>query len=231
MNLFYFAPHLDKRFPDGAGFRASEIWNTLFSAFKESVCFSRSSISVFKEKALHHYAHLPTSSSKAFAACVSILFFKHYIQTKHIGLLTKTFVWFFLKTSKCNFYYIHFLWSYPFLALYCRQRILIIDTHNYDPDWWDNLEASSKWPWEKYLCRLSKKRILEILQDLPKNTILVHVSQQDSVKYRLHRPDLTHLVLPNGCKLQPRSFRPDYSFPKKQQHRKSNNTEKATTQE
>ena len=51
-------------------------------------------------------------------------------------------------------FYLHFLWSYPFLRSFVKNRILIIDTHNYDPDWWDNLESTSKWPWEKYLCRI-----------------------------------------------------------------------------
>jgi hypothetical protein len=215
VKLFIFAPHLNPRLPDGAGFRAVSIWNILRFLFRQSCLFSRIEYSYFERDVLLFRANLPHFSSKTSAALFSLFCFRHYIQTKHIGFFTKKFLRILLKKSQYRVFYIHFLWSYPSIARYTNNKVLVIDTHNYDPDWWDNLQAAVNWPWEKHLCRISKRRIFEILKQLPKNTILVHVSKEDSDKYRLHRPDLTHLILPNGCNLQPRTSRPNYTHPKK----------------
>jgi hypothetical protein len=140
---------------------------------------------------------------------------RHYIAEKHINLFINKILYAFINRASFDVLYLNFLWSYPSISKLVKNHVLVIDTHNFDPEWWNNLESYSKWPWEKLLCRVAKQRILNILGDLPKNTLLIHVSQEDADKYRLHRPDLTHLILPNGCNLQPRFSRPDYASSKK----------------
>lgn len=200
---------------DGASFRSKTILSFLKNETNLLYALNRSAFEVFSHQKMVFFFRWFRFQCKTFSALKAFLLSRHYIQTKHVGFLFCFLCSFILLFLSPSIVYIHFLWSYPYVRLFGSGKSLVIDTHNYDPDWWDNLEASSKWPWEKYLCRLSKKRIFEILRDLPKNTILVHVSKEDSDKYRLHRPDLTHLILPNGCNLQPRTTRPDYAFSKK----------------
>lgn len=215
MNLFYYAPHWNSLFPDGAGHRADFTYKALtkIKNFNSSILQTKNFIAFFENGNPRNFCKLPCFQTKIFFALVSLVFHFHYVETKHINFLNNigTYLFFFFKP--CNFFYIHFLWSFPSVQRIAHRSLLVIDTHNYDPDWWDNLEANSKWPWERRLCRISKQRILKILVDLPKNTLLVHVSQEDADKYRRHRPDLTHLVLPNGCTIRPRSLAPAYSAP------------------
>jgi hypothetical protein len=214
-SLFFLAHHWNLSLPDGAGYRAQSILRCLNRVFPKITVIQKGLffVSIYG-KVVCKFSFL-SSNSKILTGILSLFLGTHYIQTKHIGWLTKIIIMFTCKRLNSDIFYVHFLWSYPSISSYTKRKILLIDTHNYDPDWWDNMEASSKWLWEKHLCRISKKRIFEIFKQLPKNTILVHVSKEDSEKYRLHRPDLTHLILPNGCNLQSRTSRPDYTYPKK----------------
>ena len=214
-SLFFLAHHWNLSLPDGAGYRAQSILRCLNRVFPKITVIQKGLFFVsFYGKVVCKFSFL-SRNSKVLTGISSFFLGTHYIQTKHIGWLTKIIIMFTCKRLKSDFFYVHFLWSYPTISSYTKRKVLLIDTHNFDPDWWDNMEASSKWLWEKHLCRISKRRIFEILKQLPKNTILVHVSKGDSEKYRLHRPDLTHLILPNGCNLQSRTSRPDYTYPKK----------------
>ena len=213
MNLLYLAPHFDSRAPDGAGSRSICILICLKDLFDNLFLITRRSAEHVTGGKVTFFFPFLYRHSKGVAAFKALLLRNHYVQTKHFTLFSVISLYFFILFFGTRIFYLHFLWSYPFLRSFVKNRILIIDTHNYDPDWWDNLESTSKWPWEKYLCRISKQRILEILADLPKNTLLVHVSQEDADKYRTHRPDLTHLVLPNGCTMRPRTSAPFYSAP------------------
>ena len=213
MNLLYFAPHLTLSLMDGAGYRAISIYNLLniFYCPSNRVFFTRKKVFFNKRNRLLLSFFIPIFQSKTLSAIFAFCFSQHYIQTKHINLFTWFFLFFANKFFRFNYLYIHFLWSFPVIKRFSCNSVLIIDTHNYDLDWWSNLENTSKWLWEKRLCRISKQRILEVLADLPKNTLLVHVSKEDAEKYRTHRPDLTHLVLPNGCTMRPRTSSPAYS--------------------
>jgi len=212
VNVFYYSSHFDRHFCDGAGFRACSIFSLLNQKLNVSH-IQRSSILCNNSACWPFFLKWYKPSFKTLYALIALITNQHYICAKHISFFTKFLIFLLNSFFVFDVYYIHFLWSFRSIKKHIKGKILVIDTHNYDPDWWDNLEASSKWPWEKLLCRISKQRILEILADLPKNTLLVHVSQEDADKYRTHRPDLTHLVLPNGCTMRPRSSAPAYPAP------------------
>jgi len=212
MKILLLAPHLDIRLMDGAGFRSLSILN-LLAKDNSILSIQRSSINLISASRNVSLFKWKRFYLKRFSAILALTFRSHYIQSKHIGLLYRLCLFLGNVSFSPDIVYIHFLWTFPFVRFFCSKRVVVVDTHNYDPDWWENLESTSRWSWEKRLCRISKQRILEILADLPKNTLLVHVSQEDADKYRTHRPDLTHLVLPNGCTMRPRASAPFYSAP------------------
>jgi len=207
-SIFIVAPHVDRHFIDGAGYRSVSVARLLeansITSFLLERCFFKSSSGSFSQNVLQ----LPRIHNKPFFGFLSLLLNRHYIQTKHVGIFHRLSCLLVFLFFRPTLIYVNFLWAYPLIRFRLSNKIIVIDTHNYDPDWWDNLESNSKWSWEKRLCRISKQRILEILSDLPKSTLLVRVSQEASDKYRKHRPDLTHLVLPNGCTMRPRASAP-----------------------
>jgi len=212
-SILIFAPHLDFRFMDGASFRSASIAKYFTSLDHTSFFLQRSCLSIPTLSFSIPVFKWFRMRNKLFYGILALILNRHYIQTKHIGLFCLFTCLLIRILFKPYFIYVNFLWAYPAIRFFNSGKVIVIDTHNYDPDWWENLDRTSRWPWEKRLCRISKQRILEILADLPKNTLLVHVSQEDADKYRTHRPDLTHLVLPNGCTMRPRASAPFYSAP------------------
>lgn len=109
---------------------------------------------------------------------------------------------------------IHFLYSVPLLKLWPgRSNRLVIETHNYDPDIYGKLREASGNPLLRYLCSQAARFSLQQLASLPKETMLVHVSDYDAAAYQKHRPDLQHVVVENGCRIAPRATAPDYAAP------------------
>ena len=212
-SILIFAPHLDFRFMDGASFRSASIAKYFTSLDHTSFFLQRSCLSISTLSFSIPVFKWFRMRNKLFYGILALILNRHYIQTKHIGLFCLFTCLLIRILFRPYFIYVNFLWAYPAIRFFNSGKVIVIDTHNYDPDWWENLDRTSRWPWEKRLCRISKQRILEILSDLPKNTLLVHVSQEDADKYRTHRPDLTHLVLPNGCTMRPRSSAPAYAAP------------------
>jgi hypothetical protein len=156
-----------------------------------------------------------TDRSKSRSALQALLQQQHYLAVKHTPRSWVRATMNALQKEPPDLLYIHFLWAASHFLKIAQGKRLIVDTHNYDPEWWENLESTSRYPWEKALCRISKKSALETLAALPEGTLMVHVSQADADRYRPLRPDLMHLVVPNGCKMRPRHHQPDYSVPVK----------------
>lgn len=106
---------------------------------------------------------------------------------------------------------IHFLYSTPLLRLFGgRQLRLVVDTHNYDPLVFAGFRDAARNPLTRLLCSRAIKTSRRALAGLPRGTVMVHVSQSDADAYKRDRPDLTHLVVENGCKVQPRLVTPNY---------------------
>jgi len=113
---------------------------------------------------------------------------------------------------------IHFLYSVPLINAWRGHQLrLLVETHNYDPEMFAALGNATHNPLRRLLCRRAIRTSLSVLRALPKGATLVHVSQSDLIAYRLLRPDLNHVVVENGCRLDPRATAPDYTAPGKKQ--------------
>jgi glycosyltransferase involved in cell wall biosynthesis len=114
--------------------------------------------------------------------------------------------------------FINFLYSVPLLSAFRGRRgRLVVDTHNYDPELFAGFASASRNPITYLLCRRAIDNSRQTLAALPIGTTLVHVSESDAAAYRRDRPDLTHVVVENGCRLVPRTSVPDYDRPGKKQ--------------
>ena len=113
---------------------------------------------------------------------------------------------------------INFLYSVPLINAWRGQQLrLLVDTHNYDPEFFAASGNATRNPLRRLLCRREIRTSLSALRALPKGATLVHVSQSDLVAYEALRPDLNHVVVENGCRLAPRATAPDYAAPGKKQ--------------
>ncbi|MFN0130282.1 MAG: glycosyltransferase [Verrucomicrobiales bacterium] len=139
----------------------------------------------------------------------------HYNEVKHCTRRWLNFVRPHLANPAYNAVYCHFLFTYPLIASLIRQRPLVIDTHNSEWEWYDSFAKSSRNPLIGQVCRFSKNRASAIMRELPRGTLMAHVSESDAAAYRERRPDLSHIVVPNGGDLEPRQRTPNYQAPRK----------------
>jgi glycosyltransferase involved in cell wall biosynthesis len=107
---------------------------------------------------------------------------------------------------------VHFLYSTPLLKLLRGRSVrLVVDTHNYDPVVFGGFKAAARNPFTRMLCQRAIRTSRQALAGLPVGAVLVHVSEADAVGYRKDRGDLAHLVVENGCRMQPRATQPSVS--------------------
>ena len=105
-----------------------------------------------------------------------------------------------------------FLFSMPLARPALSRSIrLVVDTHNYDANWYGSMAATTTNPVLRRVCRNGIRHSEQALRRLPQGTVLVHVSETDSAQYRKHRPDLDHVVVENGTTVRPRASGPDYT--------------------
>lgn len=139
----------------------------------------------------------------------------HYNEVKHCTRRWLNFVKPFLADPTYDAVYCHFVFTYPLLSALLKGRPLVIDTHNSEWEWYDSFASATRNPLIKRVCRFSKQRATAVMRLIPSGTIMAHVSEADAAVYREVRPDLTHLVVPNGGDVIPRAKTPDYTLPQK----------------
>ncbi len=139
----------------------------------------------------------------------------HYNETKHCTARWKSFVTPFLSDPQFNAVYCHFLFTWPTISRLIGDRPVVIDTHNSEWQWYDSFARSTKNPLIRKVCAYSKMRATEILAELPGNVIMAHVSEFDAQEYRDRRPDILHVVVPNGSNVVPRIQVPSYTVSRK----------------
>lgn len=152
---------------------------------------------------------------RSVSGLLSIMRRGHYNEVKHCTRRWLNFVRPYLEDDSFNAVYCHFIFTYPLVRSLIGERPFVIDTHNSEWEWYDSFEKSSSNPLIKQVCRHSRRRADEIMGQLPADTIMAHVSESDAAAYRAVRPDLMHLVVPNGGDVEPRLTTPDYSAQKK----------------
>jgi hypothetical protein len=140
----------------------------------------------------------------------------HYNEVKHCTQRWLKFVEPYLRDEQYNVIYSHFVFTYPLIASMIGKRLLVVDTHNSEWEWYAAFRNATHNRLVKKVCDYSAKRISQIMLQLPPQTIMAHVSESDAEAYRCRRPDLRHILVPNGGDVNPRQELPDYGQSKKQ---------------
>jgi glycosyltransferase involved in cell wall biosynthesis len=212
MNLLNLAPHLFLPPKDGADLRtwslSKELENRGHRVSLLSRFFHASSVRALAER------RCKQSSLEQLRSIVSALLLRRcYWQAKM--LTGKT--WSYLKDAKLNGYdavIINFLYSAPLLkALRGLKVRLILETHNFDEDYFSRMARASANPLIRYLCFRAVNVSAGALHSLPSGLGMSHVSRGDASRYTNLRTDLEHAVVPNGCFIQLRKTSPCYSSP------------------
>jgi Glycosyl transferases group 1 len=209
MNFLNIAPHCTLPPLDGADRRAWCLYEAVIQAGQEGIFVSRSvEIKNLNEPKVHSRIS-DWRQKKLITALASILSGSDYWQMKmlHPGIrqaLSR------VRNLPFNAVIVNFLYCTSLLQIFRGRRLkLIIDTHNYDPNFFDALATAKRNPLFRRLCQRAIQTSRRALQSLPGGTIMVHVSEADAEAYRKDRPDLRHVVIENGCRLAPR-----VAFPK-----------------
>lgn len=147
--------------------------------------------------------------SKAMSALKSLMFAEHYIRAKQFN--PRVVHEFLTRAARLqpDFVFMSYLFSIELLP-YLKGSTVCIDTHNNDWDWFNNLKKKSKNPVRHLICHNSIERTNQYVRKLTPEVTLLHVSESDLQAYHDARPDVRHLIIPNGCDLKPRLSRPDY---------------------
>lgn len=109
-----------------------------------------------------------------------------------------------------------FVWSNELVRRLNYKPRVLLDTHNNEVEWFENLMTREKSALGRMVCRNSIRYALRAIDGIDAATELVHVSDRDREFYVAKRPDLVHWVLPNGCFVKPRPATPDYGVRIKQ---------------
>ena len=156
-----------------------------------------------------------SNRSKPWSALRSVLFGSHYLVEKHLPAAWVDRATRWIGQLDPGMLYMHLIWSWRPGWAGGRPVPVYIDTQNYESEWWGNLRRSSTNWLSRRVCDNSNAYALKTLAALPPSTTLVHVSTADRDRYAAHRPDLRHVVLANGCDVQPRRSAPSYAAPRK----------------
>ncbi|MEP6668272.1 MAG: glycosyltransferase [Chthoniobacter sp.] len=213
MKLVILAPHCELPARDGAAIRSYEIARGLAAGMEETHFLAKRTTMNLPAGDVQPFPGGERSS--VLAALGSAVTATHYLVLKHMPGAWQQAVAQRVGALQPDLIVVNFLWAWPLVAEIAGDARVFIDTHNFDPEWWNNLARHSRNPLKKLVCRHSLQAILRTLRELPAGTGLIHVSERDAAAYRELRPDLEHLVLPNGCTLRPRQKRPDYRAQKK----------------
>jgi glycosyltransferase involved in cell wall biosynthesis len=148
-------------------------------------------------------------------ALVALATGQDYWQVKHLLPGARRAVLELAKESH-DVVLVSLLYSLPLVRPFVERGVpLVVDTQNYDPAWFGSLAAASGNVVLRRLCRRAIRNSERALASLPPGTTLVHVSEADACRYRLHRPDLEHAIVENGTTVCPRRDCPDYGTPGK----------------
>ena len=209
------APNASHPPMDGASYRSWSIAKEFSRAGLECYYFTKEEFLKFlPDGSTEKIQSVRNNRGKNWAALRTLVLGSHYLVEKHLPRLWKRHAQQLLVKIKPNALFITFLWTWD-KNWYEPKIPLYLDTHNYDPEWWDNLRRSSRDWMSKRVCDLSCAYALKMLSELPTDTKLTHVTALDRKRYLSHRSDLPSLVLANGCDIQFRSSTPDYTSTRK----------------
>jgi glycosyltransferase involved in cell wall biosynthesis len=217
MRLLNLAPHCTVPPMDGADRRAWHLHESLVALGVDARFMSRKIIADHGKLATLEAGGGGLRDQKALSALWCLLSGQNYWQYK---MLTPAFNREVdqLRIKDYDATIVHFLYALPVIYRWRGEQMrLLIETHNFDPDFYSGIGNSTKNPLLRILCNRAVNDAVNRLKDLPTGTTLVHVSESDAAAYRKIRSDLNHTVIENGCKLAPRTTAPDYTAPGEKQ--------------
>ncbi len=189
---------------DGADRRAWELYNGLGETGAEGVFIGRTATTRTGGALRQYVPDYSWRDRKLFAASLALLTGQSYWHVKMIRPGAMRLVADALA-EKPDVVLLNHLYAMPLADPVIKSGVpLVVDTHNYDPVFYDVLAKASTNPGLRQLCRRAIRFSEKSLARLPKGTILVHVSEADAQRYRQHRPDLEHAVVENGASIKPR---------------------------
>jgi len=207
--LAFFAPNATYPLRDGGAVRSMQIFENLtahgWDGFIVGANFTLEVTEGVRVMETRRNSH----RSKASSAAISLICFDHYIRAKQ---MSRSLVDHFLtRAAKAqpDFVIMSYLFTGELMPFLANAKVAI-DTHNNDWEWFRNLGKDSHNPIQKLICGNSLRRTDAYISRLPAETMLVHVSEDDEAAYRRVRPDIEHVVAPNGCVLKPRQKKPTY---------------------
>ncbi|WP_165073343.1 glycosyltransferase [Paludisphaera rhizosphaerae] len=139
----------------------------------------------------------------------------HYNEIKHTSPTWRQAVRAYLRDHDHDIVIIHMLWMIDLLSDLSAAKVIALETHNSEWRLYDRYLDQSRNPLVRRLTNTSRRRLDEVMVGLPKDVILVHISEADLLDHRERRPDLRHLLVPSGCESLPRKNAPDYSVSRK----------------
>jgi hypothetical protein len=149
--------------------------------------------------------------SKSSAALRGLLTAGHYGEIKYFNQKYQAIVRDHVAQFQPDTVIIGFLWMQALRELVPAARHMIIDTHNDEWALIDGFIRRSTNPLARRLSTTSKRRLDTLMQQLPADTIMMHIAESDVAAHRTRRPDLQHFCVLPGITPTPRASAPDYT--------------------
>lgn len=199
-SILHIAPHLNYPPLDGAERRTIGIFEALKQHSSAQLLIG-SNVNFRYGQIEDIESHTSTRcDSKYYLALHSFILNRSYWQSKYCTDSYRKF----LKsncTGNWDIIILNFLYNLPLLheiIANCSQSKVLIDTHNYDPDFFQSL-GHKKYFYAKALTRTATKVSLQCLRNVPQTSKLLTVSASDKCKYASFFNSDNIIVVPNGC--------------------------------
>ena len=210
--ILFFAPIAQHPFNHGGSIRSIRLFEEFCKTFDADGLMIGSNFDYSIHSGTGQLIHRePTEKSKASAAIGSLIHSEHYLKEKQMSPdLNKRFFR-ALDKRRPDALFMSYLYCSTLLEEIPDNVPIFIDTHNDDWEWFSNIQKATGNPLVSKICKNSLQKTDEYVDSVPSGVSLLHVSQSDFETYREHRPDLSHYLVPNGCKVKVREAAPEYS--------------------
>jgi len=204
-SLLVFAPHLIYPTRNGADILIDRRWQD-FSRFAfEVVILGMDTITTYSEGDLvNRESYQNTSRPKNIAALRALILQTHYNFEKFITNEFKLKAREILDGKEYHYLVFSFIWSTGILDEYsglCNRKILI-ETHNDEILWYQNLRQASVNPLSILISRTSERWVRRFFDRASPNWIFLHLTEKDRQGYNNLAPGHQSLLAPVGIDIK-----------------------------
>lgn len=212
MKIGIVAPHAFPKPMDGGSIRSRAIADAFSKAGYEVFFFGREeSLRITGNDGAVLQSSIPRGDSKLLPATLSLVRRSHYVKEKHMPRRWIDAAREVLNRLQPEIVLLNFVWSEETVCRLNYKPRVLLDTHNNEVEWFENLMAHGKnGALGRLICRSSIRHSLRCIDAMAAETEMIHVSERDRDFYAGRRPDLVHRILPNGCLVKQRSENPGY---------------------